>query len=285
MAKGFGTFILHLEFDKLYIKKIHLWIPSLNIQKENILNTIEIDPIPKGHHRAIMTLYLASGKTVKQDLMVNILPEKKNVQVVNLYDLPQEVVIRPVNAKAKTVAATEVKIEGVDSTFRPVRDDTGVTYALRPGKYEVKIVTSGMDVRSFPIEIKEDVRVYTLPLEDQGDDLRTYPRIEINVPVAYRTEDGSWHSTKTVNISSGGVCLIREPKSAKDKRLYVRLLVPVSAKMVECYANVKWSKDSKVDTNLMGLELEASDTVRNEIRKWLEMHVSMKGSSHNFIKR
>lgn len=284
MAKDFGKFTLNLEYDKLYIKKIHLWIPSVNIQKENVLNKIEIDKIPKGHHRAVMTLYLASGKSVKQEIMLNILPDKNNVQMVNLYDLPQEVVIKPVNSKEKTVLATEVKIEGVDSSFRPVRDDAGVSYALRPGKYEVKIVTPDMEVRSFPIEIKEDTRLYTLPMEDK-DDLRNDPRIEFNLPAAYRTEDGAWHSTKVVNISSRGVCLIREPKSAKEKRLYVRLLIPVSQKMVECYANVKWSKDSKVETNLIGLELEVNDETRNEIRKWLEMQVSMKSSSHNFIKR
>jgi hypothetical protein len=284
MAKDFGKFTLKLEYDKLYIKRIHLWIPTLNLQKDNLLDKTVIEKIQKGHHRSVLTLYLASGRTVKHEMMINIQPEKENFQIVNLYDLPQDVVIRPVNAKEKTILATEVKIEGVDSSFRPVRDDAGVTYALRPGKYQVKIVTPGMEVKSFPIEIKEDVRLYTLPLEEK-EELRNDPRVEINVPAAYQTEDGTWHSTRTLNISSRGVCLIREPKSSKDKRILVRLLVPVAAKMVECFADVKWSKDSKVDTNLMGLALEVNDATRNEIRKFLEMQVSMKSSSHNFIKR
>lgn len=284
MGKDTGKLTLLLEYDKLYIKRIHLWIATLNLQKDNLLNKTEIEKLPKGHHRAILTLYLASGKTLKHDLMINITPDKNNTLAVNLYDLPQEVMIRPVNAKEKTMLATEVKIEGVDSSFRPVRDDAGVSYALRPGHYEVKIVTPSMEVKSFPLEIKEDMRLYSLPVEEK-EELRNEPRVEINVAAAYQTEDGAWHSTRAVNLSSRGVCLIREPKSAKEQRILVRLLVPISENMVECYANLRWSKDSKVDSSLLGLQLELNDSKRNEIRKYLESQTSMRSVSHNFIRK
>lgn len=284
MPKDSGKLVLLLEFDKLYIKRIHLWIPSLNLQKDNLLNKNEIDKLPKGHHRAVLTIYLSNGKTQKKELTLNIVPDKTNTLSLNLYDLPQDVIIRPVDSREKTVLATEVKVEGVDSTFRPVRDESGVSYALLPGNYEVKIVTPTMEVKSFPLEINEDVRVYSLPVEEK-EDLRNEPRIELNVAGAYQTEDGAWHSTKVMNISSKGVCLIRDPKSPKEKRMLVRLLVPISDNMVECYANVKWSKDSKVDPNLLGLELELDRPKQNEIRRYLELQTRMKSVSHNFIRR
>lgn len=284
MGKDTGKLTLLLEYDKLYIKRIHLWIATLNLQRDNLLNKNEIEKLPKGHHRGVLTLYLSSGKTLKHELMINITPDMNNTLAVNLYDLPQEVVIRPVNAKEKTMLASEVKIEGVDSSFRPVRDDAGISYALHPGHYQVKIVTPNMEVKSFPLEIKEDLRLYSLPVEEK-EELRNEPRVEINVAAAYQTEDGAWHSTRVVNLSSRGVCLIREPKSAKEQRILVRLLVPISDNMVECYANLRWSKDSKVDSSLLGLELDLNDSKRNEIRKYLELQTSMKSVSHNFIRR
>lgn len=284
MPKDSGKLILLLEFDKLYIKRIHLWIPSINLQRDNLLNKNEFDKVPKGNHRAVLTYYLANGKTQKQDVMLQILPDKTNTLSLNLYDLPQEVMIRPVDAKEKTMMATEIKIEGVDSTFRPVRDDLGVAYALKPGRYDVKIVTSKMEVKSFPLDITEEVRVYSLPCEDK-EELRGDPRVELNIAAAYQTEDGTWHSTKIVNLSSKGVCLIRDPKSRKEKRMLVRLLVPVSESMVECYANLRWSKDSKVDPNLIGLELELDSSKQSEIRRYLELQTRMRSVSHNFIRK
>src|SRR5262245_6498967 len=183
MARDTGRLILKLEYDKLYIKRIHLWIPSLNVQKDNVLEKIEVDKVPKGHHRAVLTLYPSSGRTVKQEITVHITSDKDNVQVVNLYDLPQEVTIRPVNSKEKTIVATEVKIEGVDTSFRPVRDDAGVSYALRPGTYDVKIVTPEMEIKSFPLEIKEDVHIYALPIEEI-EEARGDSRVQINIPGA-----------------------------------------------------------------------------------------------------
>ena len=78
---------------------------------------------------------------------------------------------------------------------------------------------------------------------------------------------------------------VEAPGSISDDRIYVRLLIPVSNSMVECFANTKWKKESKVDDSLMGLELEVDETTRTEIRKWLEAQKNMKSVSHNFIRR
>jgi hypothetical protein len=83
----------------------------LNWQRDNLLPVNEFDKIPKGRHRAVLTLYPATGRAVKQDLSIDILPDKINTRL-SACDLPR-VSIRPVNSKEKTVLATEVKIESI----------------------------------------------------------------------------------------------------------------------------------------------------------------------------
>lgn len=268
MAKT-GTLIVNVEFEAAKVHGVRLFIPVLAVD-EHLRQQTEIKDLPAGtYHGTLVTYFIPDGE-MKQQVKINIIADTDNVYHFNLINPPKEVLLRPVDSKDRTVVSSEIKIESIDQNFQPVRDEKGVPCKLRPGKYQITIVLPDMKVRTIPIEITEDVHVYSLPVED-SENARRDPRIQMSVPVAYQTHEGKWFSTKSINLSSSGLCLIREPHSVNQEKVFLRLLVPIREEPVECYAKVRWINDDEKTLPQMGLELIVDDQTKDSLNEWLKL--------------
>ncbi|HEY4491907.1 MAG TPA: PilZ domain-containing protein [Acidobacteriota bacterium] len=262
-----GALTILLEFDPYQIQGARLAIPLLGID-QHVTHLTQFDTLPAGLYDADITAFLTSGGETRQKVTIKILANQGNLHRFNLA-VPHEILIRPVDSQDRTILFSEVKIENLDLNFRPLRDEKGVAYKLRPGEYKVKVVLPNLRVKTFPLKISEDVNVYTLPVEGRHAQTRREARIQLSVPIEYRTADGNWVSTKTVNVSSTGICLVKRKWNMDDENLYVRLFVPISSGPVECSARVRWVKDEGSGSSEMGLELFITDLIRESLVKWL----------------
>ncbi len=270
------------EYDKLYWTRIQLRIPELHIDEE--LGPINrFDEIPSGKHRGILTLYTVSGKILHQNLVFNVVRRNENLHVIDLYQLAQNVVFRPVDTKNHIVKGAEVKVESVDSAFRPVRPVDGATYSLQPGTYQVKVALPNMEVKSFSVQVNENQEIYNLPIMVKSADSRREQRLEVSLPVGYRTSSGNWTSTRSINLSSDGACLMKGSLDPGTGRIYVRLLFDDFT--VECFAKVRWMREGHNGPSMMGLEFQIDDPTREKLGIWLNQTASMKATAHNFLHR
>lgn len=281
MAKS-GALIVNIEFEAGKVHGARLFIPALGVD-EHLRHQTVIRDLPAGNYQGTLVTYFIPDGELKQQIRVTIVSGKDNVYNFNLINPPKEVLIRPVDSRDRTLVSSEIRIEGMDQNFHPVRDEKGVPCRLRPGKYQVKIVLPDMKVKILPIEITEDVSVYMLPVEPREND-RKAPRVQMSVPVAYKTTEGRWFSTKTVNLSSTGICLVKEPNAVKDDQVFLRLLVPIREEPLECYAKVCWIKDEKTLPQ-MGLELQVDDQIRASLDDWLKLTDRSREKGHNFLRK
>ena len=256
-----------LDFDPYRIQGARLTIPLLGIN-QHITQLTQFETLPVGVYDAVITVFHTSGAESQQKVKITIQPNQGNLHRFDLTS-PQQVVIRPVDAEDRTILFSEIKIEELDLNFRPLRDEKGVVYKLRPGEYRVKVVLPNLRVRTFPLKITEDVNVYSLPVEGRHAETRREPRVQISLPVEYKTSAGAWVSTKSVNISSTGLCLVKREWKADDENLRVRVFVPISSAPLECPARVRWAKDEGASVSEMGLELFLTSETKEALTKWL----------------
>lgn len=278
-----GNLIINIEFETGKVHGARLFIPTLAVD-EHLRHQTVIRNIPPGSYQGTLITYFIPDGEMRQQIKVNIAPGMDNVYNYNLINPPKEVLIRPVDAKNRTIISSEIKIENLDQNFRPVRDEKGVPCRLRPGKYQIKIVLPNLQMRTIPIEITEDVQVYSVAMEERTN-IRKAPRIQMAVPVAYQTKEGRWFSTKTINLSATGICLIKEPHEVKDQQVFLRLLVPIREEPLECYAKVRWTKEDSKALPQMGLELLVSDQIRSSLTDWLKLQEKTRDKDHNFLRK
>jgi hypothetical protein len=105
-------------------------------------------------------------------------------------------------------------------------------------------------------------------LEDQS---AIEPRHNTSIPVSYRVGAGQWLNSKSVNLSTTGVCIESMGQVGSEDTLYVRLHVPVSSVPIECPARVVWVKIKDVPRPRMGLQLYLTDNMRTSINNWLTL--------------
>lgn len=262
-----ANLVVKLDYDPRRVHSVKLEIPMLAVD-EHLTHVTRIDNLVAGTYDGVLTTFLSTGGETKQRVKIKLFAKQDNVHHFNL-NVPNEVVLRPVDKKNKTIMFSEIMVENIDSNFRPVRDEKGVTLRLRPGDYTIRVVLPNMEVKKFPLKVTEETLVYSLPLylSDEAAS-RKEPRVQMAVPVSYKSKDGNWVATKTINISSSGICLIRPPDKPADPNVQVRLVVPVSANPVECHGSVKWEKPDSQNPQ-MGLELVLPEQLKTTIAKWL----------------
>lgn len=263
-----GSLTVLLNFDLYRVQGARLKIPLLAIDQD-IGQFTQFDSLPAGSYEGTLLTYLTTGEEYEQKIKIKITPSKGNFHTFHLTGRPQEVIIRPVDSNDKPILFAEVQIQSTDLNFRPVRDEKGVAYRLHPGEYEVKVILPNLRMKSFPLKVTEDVHVYTLPVEGKYSETRREKRFQLAVPADYRTNEGIWVSTKTINISSAGICLVKRDWRLDDENMVVRLFLPSSAKPLECRARVRWVKDEGKEASEMGLELFLSTGTKTSLKKWL----------------
>ena len=267
--KNSGAVLIKLEFNTKVVHGARVSLPLLAID-EHMGKTLKLDHLPAGTYDGTLTVYQTTGAEYAKPIKIRVNPGVETVQEFDLTSMPKEVILRPVDAKSKTVLFTEIRIENVDPNFRLVRDEKGIAFRLKPGEYQVKMLLPNMQVRTIPLKVTEETMVYTLPVEETSQTTRKEPRFQLSVPVAYKTPDGYWISTNSENISSSGICLMRGQRSVKDKEVYVRLFVPISRAPLECNAKVRWIQDEASAAPRMGLELNLPAPTRETLGRWLQ---------------
>lgn len=278
-----GNLIVNIEFEAGKVHGARLLVPVLGID-EHLRHQTVIRDLQAGNYQGTLITYFIPDGELKQQIRITIAPGKDNAYNYNLINPPKEVLIRPVDSKDRTLVSSEIKIEGMDQNFRPVRDEKGVPCRLRPGKYQIKIVLPDFKVKTIPIEITDDVSVYMLAVEPR-ENIRKASRVQMSVPVAYQTKEGKWFSTKTINLSSTGICLVKEPNEVKGDQVFLRLLVPIREEPLECYAKVCWVKDNSQTLPQMGLELEVDEQIRTSLDEWLKLTDKSREKDHNFLRK
>jgi hypothetical protein len=266
--KGSGSLIIKLEYNTKSIHGARITIPLLGID-EHMGKLLQLDHIPAGTYPGTLILYRSSGAEIRKPIKAKIFPNQQNTYEFNFNSVANDVLIRPVDSRNKTILFSEIKIENVDPNFRLVRDEAGLPCRLAPGNYQVKLVLPDMTIKNFPLKVVEDSLVYTLPVDQETGSSRHEPRFHLSVPVVYRTTDGRWISTNSTDISSTGICLIKGQRKITDKELYLRLFVPISKVPVECYAKVRWMKEDAATDARMGLQLLLPENTKTTLSKWL----------------
>ncbi len=266
--EGVGSLTILLDFDPYRVQGARLNIPLLGID-QHVGQLTQFETLPTGAFEGTLITFLTSGQEISQPIKVKVLPNQGNLHKYALTGPPQDIIIRPVDSRDEAILFAEVKIEDLDMNFRPVRDDKGVTYKLRPGDYRIKVVLPNLRVKTFPLKITEDVHVYTLLVEGRHRETRRESRIQLAVPAAYQTGDGKWVSTQTTNISGTGLCLIKKQWNLDDENMLVRLFVPISGEPMECPASVRWVRDEGGPSSEIGLELRLSAQSKSALKKWL----------------
>jgi PilZ domain. len=263
-----GSLTILLNFDLYRVQGARLTIPLLAIDQD-IGQFTQFESIPTGVYDGILITYLTSGEEYQQKIKLKILANKGNFHTFHLTGRPQEVIIRPVDSNDKPILFAEVQIQSTDLNFRPVRDEKGVAYRLHPGEYEVKVILPNLRMKTFPLKVTDDVNVYTLAVDGKHSETRREKRFQLSIPADYRINEGKWISTKTINISSAGICLVKRDWQLDDENMVLRLFLPMSANPLECRARVRWVKDEGEDAAEMGLELFLSAALKSSLKKWL----------------
>lgn len=270
--KDSGALIIKLEFNSKVVHGARITIPLLAID-EHMGRMLRLERLPAGTYDGTLTVYQTSGAEYAKPVKLRVQPGVETIQDFDLTNIPKEVILRPVDAKAKTVLFTEIRIENVDPNFRLVRDEKGLAFRLKPGEYQVKMILPDMQVKTIPLKITEETYAYSLPVDD-GASTRKEARFQLSIPVAYKTPDGYWISTNSENISSSGICLMRGQRNVQDKEVHVRLFVPISRVPLECSAKVRWIQDEIGLAPRMGLELKLSEPTRESLGRWLNQRKS-----------
>ena len=262
-----GSLTILLSFDPYTVQGARLNIPLLAID-EHIPQFAQFDHLPAGVYTGTITAFLTNGEEAAHPIKVKIIQNQGNLHEFKLSGRAQDVVIRPVDSDNNTILFSELKIENVDLNFRPVRDERGLICRVRPGDYQVQVILPNLSIKTLPIRITPDLQIYTLTIMDRHAQSRKEPRIDLNVPVDYQTNEGVWIPTESVNISTTGVCVVKRKWSMDDENMQLRIYVPVSAAPLECSARVRWVKEDG-SSSVMGLEITLTQNVKAELSKWL----------------
>jgi len=262
-----GSLTILLNFDPYQVQGAKLSIPLLAID-EHIPQFAQFDHLPAGVYNGTITAYMTNGEEAAHPIKIKIIQNQGNLHEFKLSGRAQDIVIRPVDADNNTILFSELKIENVDLNFRPVRDERGLMCRVRPGDYQVQVILPNLSIKTLPIRITPDLEIYTLTIMDRHAQSRKEARIELNVPVDYRTNEGVWIPTETVNISTTGVCVVKRQWSMDDENMQLRIYVPVNGTPIECSARVRWVKEDG-SSSVMGLEMSLTYAVRSELNKWL----------------
>ncbi len=178
---------------------------------------------------------------------------------------PFEVILKPVDSGGRIVLNSEIKVEGVDANFRPVRNLGGLAYRLKAGLYNVNVIFPGLKLMNFQVNVSADIRDYNLP-QPAMNSTRRESRVPVKLPVVYRVEGGTWVRTRSVNLSSSGACLVSRQKKP-DAELQLKLFLPIYSDPIECSARVRWNRSE--GSPEMGLEIFLTDTVKSTLTQWL----------------
>jgi hypothetical protein len=263
-----GSLTILLEYDQYAIQGARLVIPLLAID-EHVPQFVQFPSLPAGQYAGSITAFMTSGEEIEHPIKIRILANQGNLHEFKLHGPPQEVVIRPADADNRTILFSEIKIENVDLNFRPVRDDRGVVCKVRPGDYQVQVILPNLQIKTLPLKVSNDTQVYTLTIAERHAQSRQDPRLEVNLPVEYCTNEGDWIPTESVNVSSSGLCVVKRKWSMDDEHLQLRIFLPMSSTPIECAARVRWVKDEGTADSRMGLELELSEEIKNSLNQWL----------------
>ena len=267
--RGVGSLTVRLEIGTTRVQRVRLCIPALAVD-QHLIKFTRIENLPAGSYEGTLTTYLTTGEESKQAIRVDIKAGQENPHLFNLSQFAQDVTIKPIDAQGRTVVGTEVKIENVSPNFRPVRDWKGLSFKLKPGEYKIKLLLPGFRVKETTLRIAGGVYNYPIAVEEKTDDTtRKERRLPVTIPADYRTAEGYWISTQTINVSSNGICLVKRPWKFEDSDITVRLFVPVLNLPIECPARVRWSKDVGIDQSQMGVELFLTSTLRTSLANWL----------------
>jgi hypothetical protein len=267
--RGVGSLTIRLEIGTTRVQSVRLCIPALAVD-QHLIKFTRIENLPAGAYDGTLTTYLTTGQESKQRIRVNVAAGQENPHIFNLSEITQDVTIRPIDGQGRTLVGTEIKIENVSPNFRPIRDWKGLSFKLAPGEYKVKLLLPGMRVNEATLRVTGGVYNYTIPVEDKKNDTpRKERRLPVTIPADYRTAEGYWISTQTINVSSTGICLVKRPWKFEDSNITVRLFVPVLNLPIECPARVRWSKDEGISQSQMGVELFLTATMRSSLANWL----------------
>ncbi len=264
-----GILIVRIGFTPKFVQSARITIPQLGVD-QRIGSLFRTDRVTPGTYSGTLTLLRASGSEVKKQFTVDVLPDQENVHEFDLRDLHEEVYLRPVNTFNRTLLRSEIKVEHVDANFKIVGKDRGIPYRLAPGRYTVKVILPDLQVRSVGIQVVEDQTDCPIPLDIEATSTRCEPRYRMSVPVLYRTPEGQWVSTSSMNMSASGVCLVKGIRQVGDKDLMLRLFVPIAKGPLECPAKVQWLRNERTKDATMGLKLLLPETTRASLEKWLE---------------
>ena len=262
-----GSLTILLNFDPYQVQGARLSIPLLAID-EHIPQFAQFDNLPAGVYTGTITAFLTDGEEAAHPVKIRIVQNQGNLHEFKLSGRAQEVVIRPVDAENNIILFSELKIENVDLNFRPVRDEKGLLCRVRPGDYQVQVILPNLSIKTLPIRITPEHQVYTLTITDRHTQTRKEPRIELNVPVDYQTTHGDWVNTKSVNISTSGVCVVKRKWSMDDEEMQLKIYLPTVALPLECSARVRWVKEDGT-SSVMGLEMFLTQNLKSELSKWL----------------
>lgn len=267
--KGVGSLTVRLEIDATRVQTVRFCIPALAVD-QHLIKFTKIENLPAGTYEGTLTTYLTTGEESKQTIKVNIAADRDNPHVFNVSSILQSVTIKPVDAQGRTVVGAEIKLLNVDSNFRPVRDWKGLSFKLKPGEYQVKILLPGLRTKDTTLRVAGGVNTYTIPVEDSPKDTpRKERRLPLTIPADYRTTEGYWISTQTVNVSPTGICLVKRPWKFEDSNITVRLFVPMMNLPIECPARIRWAKEEGTPQPQMGVELFLTTTTRASLANWL----------------
>jgi hypothetical protein len=267
--RGTGILIVRIGFTPKFVQSARISIPQLGVD-QRIGGVFRTDRVTPGTYSGTLTLLRVSGSEVKKHFTIDVVPDQENLHELDLRDLIEEVYLRPVNSFNRTVLRSEIRLEHVDANFRIVGKDRGIPYKLAPGRYTVKVILPDLQVRTIPIQIVEDQTDCAIPLDIEATSTRSEPRYRMSVPVLYRTNEGQWVSTSSMNMSASGVCLVKGIRQVDEQNLKLRLFVPLAKGPLECSATVQWIRNERTKDSTMGLKLVLPDSTRASLEKWLE---------------
>jgi PilZ domain len=269
--KGVGSLIVKVDVEAARVQSLRLSIPALAID-QHLIKIVKLNGLPAGEYEGTLTTCLNTGEEHKKAIKVKIEPNQDNVHQFHLSTVFQQILLRPIDSEGRTVLGAEIRIEGIDQNFRTVRDWKGISYKLRPGEYRLRVLLPDLQATSMLLHVASGVYNYNLRVMEKREGTRRERRFMYTVPVDYRTEEGFWISSQTVNISATGVCLLKRPLKTENSEITVRLFVPIEESPLECPARIRWSRDEESDLPKMGVELFLTTTMKNHLAEWLRQH-------------